>query len=410
MPLKPLFEMEAERPVRGAVGRTLSCPSCGLYRDALSPRMPPHGAGMAGLMTVGEGPGETEDKRGRPWQGKAGRTLSAALGRLGIDIEQDCVSINAVACRPPNNRDPTPHELACCRRVSVMPAITSRHPRVVLLLGGSAVESVVGAVYPDAAGAQIGRWRGWTVPVPEWGCWVCPTFHPSYINREDGRPEIRVIWEADIARAVGLLDVPVPPAEDLRSMVTILRTDDEVVEALARVRQRRHPTAFDYETLGLRPQVQKLVCASFSQSSNRVYSFMFRDGADRVRSAWRDFLLDQQVPKISHNLKFEDAWSYHHFGVESINWHWDSMQAAHVLDNRPGINGLKLQLFLRFGVRPYDAVISPYLESTDKRDPRVPNRIWEFIERYGEDEVLIYCGLDSLGGYRLAKLQMGEIE
>jgi uracil-DNA glycosylase family 4 len=358
-------------------------------------------------MTVGEAPGETEDRRGMPWRGKAGRTLKQALGRLGIDLDADCVSGNAAACRPPGNREPTPHEIACCRRVTVMPAITQYHPRVVLLLGGSAVESVVGAVYPDAANdAPIGRWRGWTIPVPEWGCWVCPTFHPSYINREEGRPEIRVIWEHDIARAVGLLNAPVPPAEDMRSMVTILRTDDEVVAALARVRGRQRPVAFDYETSGLRPQVQQLVCASFCQSPRRGYAFMMRDS---VRRAWTEFLEDDDVPKMAHNLKFEDAWSYYHFGVERIRWLWDSMQAAHVLDNRPGINGLKLQLFLRFGVRPYDAVISPFLESTDRKDPRAPNRIWEFIERYGEDEAMTYCGIDSIGNYRLAMRQREEL-
>lgn len=402
-----LFEVAESAAQRGSGGRTLSCPSCGLYRDALSPRMPPYGEGRRGLMIVGEGPGETEDRLGKPWRGRAGRVLSDALSDLGIGLEKDCVSLNSVACRPPGNRTPTSHETDCCRHVMVRPAIGGHRPRVVLLLGGSASASILGALYPDADD-RIGRWRGWAVPAPDWGCWLCPTFHPSYVMREESRPEVRVIWERDLERALSRLDVPVPPADDLRSMVTILRTDDEIIAALARVRERHRPTAIDYETTGLRAICQRLVCASFCQSPTRAYVFMLRD-SERVRSAWRDFLADPEVSKMAHNMKFEDSWSHAHFGVDRINWLWDSMQAAHVLDNRPGINGLKLQLFLQFGIRPYDAEISPYLESTDRRDPRAPNRIYEFIERYGEDEAMIYCGIDSLGQYRLAVRQQGEL-
>ena len=408
MALARLFNVEATTPTKGlAAGRTLSCVSCGLYRGTRSPRIPPHGEGRRGMMTVGEGPGDTEDRLGKPWQGKAGRELRLALRDLGVDLDRDCVSLNAVNCRPPNNRAPTPHESACCRAKFVDPAISDRKPRVILLLGGSAVSSVVGSVYPEADD-RIGRWRGWTIPVPEWGAWICPTFHPSYVMREERRPEIRTVWERDLERAVGLLGTAPPGPADLRSMVTILRTEDEIVEAIGRVRARRKPVSYDYETTGLRAVLHQPVCASFAQSTGRAYAFMFT-GSERVRQAWAGLLSDPEVGKISHNLMFEAEFSKIHFEVDNINWKFDSMQAAHVLDNRPGICGLKHQLFLVFGIRPYDALISPYLKSIDERNPAAPNRIQEFIDRYGEDEVLYYCGIDSLGALRLAFRQMKQL-
>jgi hypothetical protein len=70
---------------------------------------------------------------------------------------------------------------------------------------------------------------------------------------------------------------------------------------------------------------------------------------------------------------------------------------------------LKYQAFLNFGIAAYDKLIGPFLSSTNSRDPAAPNRIYEFIERYGEDECLIYCGIDSLLAYRLAMKQMEMI-
>ena len=127
-----------------------------------------------------------------------------------------------------------------------------------------------------------------------------------------------------------------------------------------------------------------------------------------IARAWRDLLSDPKVGKIAHNIKFEESWSYHKFGAEDIVWAWDSMLAAHVIDNRVGLCGLKLQVFLNFGLETYDDLISPFLQSVD-RDPNSPNRIREFVERHGADEALYYCGLDSLLGFRLAMKQMSEI-
>lgn len=410
--VRPLFDLRPEvaAPERG---RTLSCISCGLYKDARSPKMPPYGDNRRRVMIIGEGPGGEEDRTGKPWQGPSGEMVQGVARERGLDLFVDCVSLNATNCRPMTsegkNREPSPHEIACCRAKIVDPAIRDYAPRVIILMGASAVTSVLGPIAPEreAMDAAISRWRGFTIPVPEIGAWVCPTFHPSYLLREEGRLEIDTIWRHDVRRALELLDEPVPEPEDLATRVDVLRDEGEVLRAIYDAHAAEF-LSYDYETTGLRPQIHELVCASFASSADRAVAFMLpKDGP--IRGAWAKLMSDPNVGKISHNVKFEDGWTRGHFEVDEINWAWDSMVAAHVVDNRVGICGLKLQSFIYLGVRDWSTVIEPYLKSVDKRDPRAPNRIWEFIDKYGEDECLVYCGVDSLTAFRLAMKQMGII-
>jgi DNA polymerase len=409
MTTRPLFDLrpEADAPERG---RTLSCVSCGLYKGVNTPRMPPHGEHLRRIMVVGEGPGREEDEEGRPWVGRAGRLLRGALRDLGIDLDRDCVSLNSVNCRPESNRVPTGHEVACCRAKIVMPTLERYAPRVILLMGGSAVISVLGSLSAQALGGTIGMWRGFAIPVPEWGAWVCPTYHPSYVMREERRAEVDAVWRRDVGRALGLVDVSVPPPEDLRGRVDVLRVEADVLREIYAAHEAKF-LSYDYETTGLRASLHEVVCASFAASPDSAFSFMMpRSGP--IRSAWSKLMADPNVGKISHNMKFENSWTREHFGVGALGeiaWAWDSMIAAHVVDNRVGICDLGRQAFVNFGIRSWDDEISPYLRAVDDRDPRSPNRIWEFIERYGEDEVLVYCGIDSLICLRLALRQMQAI-
>ena len=80
------------------------------------------------------------------------------------------------------------------------------------------------------------------------------------------------------------------------------------------------------------------------------------------------------------------------------------MQAAHILDNRPGITGLKFQSYVQFGVLGYDDDAAPYLKSADSYGV---NRIMELIgTKEGSQKLLLYNGIDSLMAYRLALPQM----
>ena len=180
-------------------GKVLSCESCGLYQHAKSPRMKPFGNFKKGILNIGEAPGAHEDSHGKQWQGKTGRLLRNTYEELGIDLFEDCLNINAVNCRPENNRTPTGDEINCCRAKIVSKVIDKYQPKVIILFGNSALQSFLGHRWVGDLGG-IARWRGWEIPDQEYSCWVIPTFHPSYVETEE--VEALSIWKEDLRKAI----------------------------------------------------------------------------------------------------------------------------------------------------------------------------------------------------------------
>jgi DNA polymerase len=92
----------------------------------------------ADLMFIGEAPGANEDKLGLPFVGQAGKLLDKLLMEIGLD-RADVFIANTVKCRPPNNRDPHPHEIESCngylrRQVELI------EPSVICTLGNFATK------------------------------------------------------------------------------------------------------------------------------------------------------------------------------------------------------------------------------------------------------------------------------
>lgn len=154
------------------------------------------GDACAALMVVGEGPGETEDRLGRPFVGRAGELLDKML--LAIDLPREDVFIcNTVKCRPTlsvngklRNRAPDPSEMANCR-VYLDEQIEIIAPSVILTLGAPASRSFLGPKF------SITRERGQWFEGPN-GIPLIATFHPAYILRQTGGELTamkRLVWE-----------------------------------------------------------------------------------------------------------------------------------------------------------------------------------------------------------------------
>jgi DNA polymerase len=153
------------------------------------------GNANAGLMFVGEAPGANEDRLGLPFVGQAGKLLDKLLAEIGL-AREDVFIANTLKCRPPNNRDPHPNEIASCqdylhRQVALI------EPTVICTLGNFSTK----LLRSDTTG----------------------------ISRLHGRDEIRVIGE----RAVRLYPLYHPAAALYTpSMLATLRTDFERIPAL----------------------------------------------------------------------------------------------------------------------------------------------------------------------------------
>lgn len=93
-------------------------------------------------MFIGEAPGRSEDEKGRPFVGAAGRILDDLLQKAGIERSQVFIT-NVVKCRPPNNRVPEEDEVAACRPY-LDRQIALIRPKVICILGRTAYASLLG--------------------------------------------------------------------------------------------------------------------------------------------------------------------------------------------------------------------------------------------------------------------------
>ncbi len=336
-------------------GKTYSCASCGLYKDVKTPKMEPYGEFEKKILVIGEAPGKTEDRRGHPWQGKAGRLLQNTFkNELNIDLFEDCLCMNAVNCRPEDNRTPTNYEVDCCRK-KVLEVIESYKPKLIILLGNSALYSVIGHRWKKGLDG-IMKWRGWTIPDQDFNCWICPTFHPSFVLR--GEKEVKTVWVNDLKQAIGKVDESLPKYKE---------PNIETIEHLGVLKELiLHHISIDYETTGIKPHAKghRIVCVSIAINENHCYVFMMPKSR-KNRQPFIDLLANPDG-KMAHNMKFEETWSVVRLRQSVRNWKWDSMQAAHILDNRPGVTGLKFQVYVRFGVVDYSSEVDSYLKAASK--------------------------------------------
>jgi DNA polymerase len=117
------------------------CPLCKLVRTRKN-AVPGEGQLAAKIMFIGEAPGRSEDEKGRPFVGAAGRILDEMLGKAGIERSQVFIT-NVVKCRPPNNRMPEDDEAAACRPYLDRQVALIR-PRIICILGRTAYSSLLG--------------------------------------------------------------------------------------------------------------------------------------------------------------------------------------------------------------------------------------------------------------------------
>ena len=175
--------------VRDELGDCTRCKLHGLGRRQIV-----FGVGnpAADLMFVGEAPGRDEDIQGYPFVGRAGQLLTKIIEAIDLTREQVYIA-NVIKCRPPENRNPEPDEVAACEPF-LFAQIDAVKPAVIVALGSFAVRTLLKT---DAA---ISRLRGKVYDYR--GARLVPTFHPAYLLRSPEKK--RDTWE-DMKKVRALL-------------------------------------------------------------------------------------------------------------------------------------------------------------------------------------------------------------
>ncbi|MFN8443039.1 MAG: uracil-DNA glycosylase [Caldilineaceae bacterium] len=133
----------------------------------------------AQIMFVGEAPGEAEAKSGRPFVGASGRFLNELLASIGLQ-RQDVYITNVVKDRPPENRDPTPQEIALYSPILVK-QIDIICPVVIVTLGRFAMEFILKLLNAKEQGGKISALHGKVISAQaSYGAIsIVPLFHPA---------------------------------------------------------------------------------------------------------------------------------------------------------------------------------------------------------------------------------------
>ena len=168
-----------------------ACKKCGLCTTRTN-AVPGVGSARTGIVFVGEAPGADEDARGEPFVGRAGELLTKMIAAMdekklipGVTLSRETVYIaNVLKCRPPENRNPLPHEIEACSPY-LMRQLEALQPRVICCLGKFAAELLL-QLKGTIAGmrGKTYRWRGAKLIV---------TYHPAYCLRSPSAK--RPVWD-----------------------------------------------------------------------------------------------------------------------------------------------------------------------------------------------------------------------
>jgi len=165
--------------IRGEIGDCQRCKLAPGRTNIVFGSGNPH----AELVFVGEAPGYDEDQQGLPFVGRAGQLLTKIIESINLKRE-DVYICNVLKCRPPENRNPEPDEVASCNPF-LRKQLTAIRPKIVCCLGTFAAQTVLQTAAP------ISRLRGKFFDMD--GMRVIATFHPAYLLRSPEKK--REVWE-----------------------------------------------------------------------------------------------------------------------------------------------------------------------------------------------------------------------
>lgn len=373
------------------------CGACGLFRKCNSPKMPPTGNGKKGILVVAEAPGQHEDDEGEQLIGPAGQELRKRLNNFDIDLDRDCWKHNAVICRPPNNEMKDVY-IECCRP-NLLSVIKELNPRTIILLGGSAIDSLIGSMWRHGEDVKgMGHWVGWQIPSQKHNAWICPNWHPSYLLREKNNKALSLWFDKYLESAIDLHSRPWPDGvPDYQSEVECVYEADRAAKIIRKMIEKGGNVAFDYETNMVKPDSQKASIYSCSVCWEGKKTIAFPWIGDAVQ-AMSELLLSP-LGKIGWNIKFEERWTQRMLRHPINNWIYDGMVGTHVLDGRSGITSAKFQALTILGLPPYDESVRPYFDTGKE------NNIENKISKANIADVLLYNGMDALVEYKIWEIQ-----
>lgn len=338
-----------------------NCEECPLRE--VGKYVPGQGPANARIAVIGEAPSKADTRSGKLFEGPAGKLLKTVLKHHGVD-EQEVYFDNAVACRAPDYGPPAQSAIRACKprllaeldNRGVQKALALGNPANISLLGRDKVTTlrvgppkshpdrpnlkVIPSVNPAACLRQGDQFPHLVLDVgkvvynaPNW-------VTPEYIVTDDVDSAIASLEDIDkrLTTGEGLVD------NDDRVLVIDIEVDIE------------KDTAFDH------PNHYGMLCVGIGYDRHRVLVLAEGVmGSESVRTKLGEVLRKHRI--VAQNGKFDLAGLYPLLGP--LEAFFDTMLASYVLDERPGIHGLKYMAVEYLGAPQYDDEIKKYIGSKE---------------------------------------------
>lgn len=329
------------------------CANCAECPLANEPVVRGRGPTLAKIALVGEGPGKTELRLGKPFVGESGHLLDLILKRIKVNAADVWIT-NAVLCRcvtpSGENRPPTPQEIKCCHSRLVAELKTHSVERAITL-GASAAQSLV------SSKVGITKRRGQVVETAD-GLRVLTTYHPAYVLRQHQMfPELL----KDLKAGFNGMNLSTVAQFETKVIDTML----EAHYTLEIIYKTCGPAlAFDLETNSLDFVTGKIVCVILSPRPDTSYIFPIEVLANAKNRKLLRAILESRLV-VGHNLKFDLKFLAAEFDIfpQEI---FDTLVAHYALDERRGVHGLKAIAADRYHAPDWETPVAAELKKLPK--------------------------------------------
>jgi len=334
--------------------RNPACNLCDLCKGVNTVCLWGEGPTPCDIMVIGRDPGADEDREGRPFVGGSGRLLNELLQVAGLPRENIYIS-NICKCRPPGNRPHTPKERNACR-IYLDQEIAAVQPKVIITLGGDALEAITGQTQMMKFAGQVINFKSESTGFE---CQVFAAVHPSYILRNSGYKE-RALKHFE---TFGRILRGEPPVRSSVKYI-IIKTIEQFRKFMVKMREQK-AIVFDTETTGFDFLHDRILCYSFSWKENTAVVLPLLGYKEaliwtekeltEINTALKEIYADPTVTWIAQNISF-DAKFLKTAKIEIVGPIEDTMQLQTLCDeNAADLKGLKAMADFYTDMGNYDA-------------------------------------------------------
>jgi len=312
------------------------CRACELGNFAKSNCIQGRGSLNPVVLFVGQNPGVDEDEANRVFIGDSGDKLQEFIDKYKIT---SYYITNAVKCHSPRNRIPTKAEVSACN-IFLFEEVQRLKPKIIIPMGNTALQAILGET-------GIHSWRNRIIRSDTYNCDVLPTLHPAAILRN---PDQEDLMHKDFQKLREYLANKVEPESRERvefGTVTVVQAKPQMNSIFKKI-LKRGIMFFDTETNGsdvyLADELE-LTSISICCNNREAYVFPLTEYSENLKEYFifhimKPLLESEKVKICAQNLNFDAKVMKVKYGIETVNWWFDTMIAHYLIKPIRGTHNL----------------------------------------------------------------------